>query len=599
MLVKITPMNQDQAERAVQTLHRTAISLCLTALLSATGSVHAVDVPGGATPGGIMPDITDMPKAPVAVDVFPIPPVIERPLDVEEGPVLVVQRFALKGVVDHPERNLTVADVQRLVDARHAAKPEGFTIGQLQELANDVTQLYRDAGFILAQAFIPAQDVESGVVTLEVLEGKLGKVMTEGNNRYSTSVLSAPFTDLIGQPVTKESLESAVLTMTDYPGLTAFSVLQPGDNVGETALVLKVQKEQPYDVNVRLDNHGTEFIGEYRLLATGKLNNITGAADTLSATLLTTSKPNNTIYGDIRYIRPVISPDYKLGAAYSHNSFDVGSELADLDISGTTDIFNVYLRKDFIRGRQKNLYGLIDLAAERATVDQTAAVNQEDRLTVLTLEGGFDSIDTRFNGINTGTAQLSHGFSDVLGAMGDDDPDSTRTGGSGEKAGGDFTKLEISYSRLQSLFKNNSLLLRAHGQYSNDLLTSLEQFQMGGPNSVRAYPVAEYLRDSGMYVSLDYLVNAPGFSDKPAFGNRTWGELLQFSVFVDAARGWMNDPLANEEREVTLKGAGIGVQFNMPGRFFARLSLATQIGDRDPSNGRDPQTYFDLRYDFF
>jgi hemolysin activation/secretion protein len=44
-----------------------------------------------------------------------------------------------------------------------------MTIGQMQEVANAVTQYYRNAGFILAQAFIPAQEVSANTVTIEVI----------------------------------------------------------------------------------------------------------------------------------------------------------------------------------------------------------------------------------------------------------------------------------------------------------------------------------------------------------------------------------------------------------------------------------------------
>src|SRR3546814_3117420 len=72
-----------------------------------------------------------------------------------------------------------------------------------------------------------------------------------------------------------------------------------------------------------------------------------------------------------------------------------------------------------------------------------------------------------------------------------------------------------------------------------DALIPLEQFALGGPDSTRAYPIADALRDRGYYTSLEYHVDAPGFGDKVSpFYGRPWRELLEFQVFVDYAKGY-------------------------------------------------------------
>mgnify|MGYP000724153904 CR=1 FL=1 len=121
---------------------------------------------------------------------------------------------------------------------------------------------------------------------------------------------------------------------------------------------------------------------------------------------------------------------------------------------------------------------------------------------------------------------------------------------------------------------------------------------LGGPSSVRAYPVAEYLLDKAVFASLQWNVNAPGFADKPAFDGMTWGRVLQFSAFFDYGTGEINDPLPGEVSHVTLKGLGVGCQFAIPGRLLAKFDVATHIGGNAPSNGRTAQYWFDVSYQF-
>ena len=139
------------------------------------------------------------------------------------------------------------------------------------------------------------------------------------------------------------------------------------------------------------------------------------------------------------------------------------------------------------------------------------------------------------------------------------------------------------------------------GQYSPDLLVPLEQFAIGGPDSVRAYQISEDVFDYGYFVSLDYILNAPGFADKraPAFKNRKWGEILQVTGFLDAAGGWNHDIAKTDKVFRNFYGAGFGVQLNLPSKFFAKLEWATPIGETQPSDQRAfPRYWFDMGYTF-
>ncbi|MCP4488283.1 MAG: ShlB/FhaC/HecB family hemolysin secretion/activation protein, partial [Gammaproteobacteria bacterium] len=48
--------------------------------------------------------------------------------------------------------------------------------GQIETVADRITQFYRQRGFHLAKAYIPKQEARDGVVTLALLLGSLGEV---------------------------------------------------------------------------------------------------------------------------------------------------------------------------------------------------------------------------------------------------------------------------------------------------------------------------------------------------------------------------------------------------------------------------------------
>jgi len=126
----------------------------------------------------------------------------------------------------------------------------------------------------------------------------------------------------------------------------------------------------------------------------------------------------------------------------------------------------------------------------------------------------------------------------------------------------------------------------------------VEQFVIGGPTSVRAYPRSEYLMDYGVFASLEWSIDPPGINGYPFSEGRTWGDVLRLSVFVDYGAGALNDALLNETDSVDIAGAGVGMYLNLPGRISAKFEAARTLGTDKPSDGDRTRYWFDLRYSF-
>ena len=94
-----------------------------------------------------------------------------------------------------------------------------------------------------------------------------------------------------------------------------------------------------------------------------------------------------------------------------------------------------------------------------------------------------------------------------------------------------------------------------------------------------------------------------------------WGDILQFSLFIDYGYGELNEPTPTDAEfgldEFDLAGWGGAVQLSVPDGIFARLDVATPITDVcedrsssapgecfNPANDRNPQYWFRLGYRF-
>ncbi|HKI82490.1 MAG TPA: POTRA domain-containing protein, partial [Pseudodesulfovibrio sp.] len=350
------------------------------------GAAHAagLSLPEGVRPGAQRPQETGpkIPKQPPG-KLFQVPPVVQRPLKKEQGPKVRVTSFDLKGAQDRPRFGIKVAAIQEILAKQKAKKPGGFTVGELQDVANAVTKYYREHGLILAQAYVPAQTVKKGVVQIDVLEGTLGRVLVQGNKSYSPKLLERPFEDLIGKPVTKNATESALLTLTDYPGLSLFGVFQPGQEVGTTDMVLKVQKEKKFEGRLRWDNHGIRETGERRVRMDLAWNNPTGAADQLKVTLQQTFLERNSHFYGFEYDRPIFRPGYAVQIGYNENPFAVGGQFKGRDIAADTRIGFLDFSRQFIRSRELNVKATIGLDKKWAETTVQSRPVSVDNLTVL------------------------------------------------------------------------------------------------------------------------------------------------------------------------------------------------------------------------
>ena len=622
------------------------------------GQGLAAPLPDAAATGGnesgrefVMPERPPLPTE-VLINGEEAP--LDAPLSVPQGPRIFVRRLALLGVEERPESGIRVADLQALVDrllqerlaaadtAPAAALSEtalqqelqrlidnvqrpdaggepitpealqqlidklrleqrqaGLGIDELQGIAAEVARYYRHHGLILAQAYIPPQTIRDGVVSLRVVEGRLGQVQVEKPRRYTVAQLTRPFAGQVGQPVARQRIEEALLLLSDYPGLHSFGVFRPGNEPGTTDLVISVLEERRVEARLHADNYGSQYTGEYRTRADLVINNPFKAQDRLFAHISRTFQPDNGLYGGLGYERSAFGPYSLFGVGYLDNTYDMGGILEPFGLTGSTRVVDFYWRRQFARSHRWNSFGVLRFARKSVTLDVAEGRDTADELSVFSVEFGFDRRSADGRSYQSGGVQFSQGLEGILGSMrGSNDPDNAtanRRGGSGQYASSQFGKLSADYQYWYDIGQTHSLRLVTRGQYSADLLTSVEQFSMGGPGSVRAYANAEYLVDTGYSLSLEWLLRAPGFAQWPAFAGRRWGEILQFVLFTDTAQGRLNDPLASERKTVSLHGVGGGLRI-YAGAFSMRVEIASPISDETASNGRDPQYFFEFNY---
>jgi hemolysin activation/secretion protein len=507
-----------------------------------------------------------------------VPPVSERPLDPNSGERIPVRHFAVEGITPNPESNITPEKVQAAADVAFkqlsgGAEAVELTVGQMVKVSDAVTTYYRNNGYIVAKAFLPVQDIgPDGVVKVQVMEGKVAEVQVEGAKHYSPKVLARPAQGLVGRAPTREAVETAVLYAQDYPGARLFGTFKPGAQTGETKFVMQVLDEDRLSFSGSADNFGTKFTGQYRLQVGADWNNPIGFGDVLDVSVLQAVSPANDTFGSISYRIPMITNGLTASGSASRNAFSVtGSGFDVLQLEGTIFDYSLGSNWRFIRTRFFNsAAGLtFDRKVSKLTALGTLPITN-DNYNMVTLDASADRIDTVFKGIDQGSFSFRHGLGGEVG-----------TGGKGDA---NFNVFQLRYARLQALAETQTALLRLRYQYTPKALVALEQFAPSGPDGVRAYPVGDFLRDKGLFASLEYRVQAPGFASAAGPFGRTWGDLLQVWLFGDYAQG-SNVGVTNTN--VNLSGYGMSLQLGIPSKYQFLIQAAKPISSQIASDGKN------------
>ena len=178
------------------------IFCCLSLVGMAQPSVSNLLLPERELP--LLPEV-------LADDIVSVPAIGVKPLEYKGGAIIPIKGFVIS--YDQPAA-LTVtqlAGAQKLTVDFLAQHQQQLNLAQLDDLVFSLTQYLRDNGFMLAQALLPAQEIEHGEISLQVLIGMLGDLVVEDNLHYRAEVLSQPFQSEMGKPVKLSTIESQIL----------------------------------------------------------------------------------------------------------------------------------------------------------------------------------------------------------------------------------------------------------------------------------------------------------------------------------------------------------------------------------------------------
>ncbi|MBP6483286.1 MAG: ShlB/FhaC/HecB family hemolysin secretion/activation protein, partial [Rhodoferax sp.] len=143
------------------------------------------------------------------------------------------------------------------------------SFAELQQAINAVAEAYRARGWF-ARPQLPAQDVNDGVVSIHIIEGRLGAVRLDDGGkalRTDRAMVTGTMTarQKSGDPLNLDALDRSTNILNDTPGVAVATILAPGQNTGDTDAVVKVQDKPLFSGTAMLDNQGARSTGANKI----------------------------------------------------------------------------------------------------------------------------------------------------------------------------------------------------------------------------------------------------------------------------------------------------------------------------------------------
>lgn len=460
----------------------------------------------------------------------------------------------------------------------------------LQRAADQITDAYRKKGYITSRAYLPPQRIERGTVEIRVMEGLMGSVEIKGNKYFKTKLIRKKITLLEGEPFNYNILKNNLTKINDHPDRKAKAVLMPGKEPGTTDIVLEVKDKLPIHFGMDWDNYGSRYIYKNRYRASVTHNNLLGFDDILTLQYQMSERDAYWL-SNIRYMLP-LTDDFSIGAYGARSRVTLGKEFKNMDARAKSKLYGIYTVHNIVE--QENLSVTFNMGFDYKDVFNFFLYDETSRDRLRIAKGGLDIDVTDNFGRTIITQELDYGIPNIMGGLKTKDPRASREG-----AGGKFIKNTLNLLRLQKLPFDSILYWKNQFQFSPYILPSTEQFQIGGVANVRGYAPAEVVGDQGyaMTWELSMPVYVIPKSIKVPFSETTLYDSVRVALFYDWANARLRNPQVGEEKNKTLRGAGVGVRIFLPQDFSTRVDFAWPL-DQTPSDENHLHTWFEISKTF-
>lgn len=502
----------------------------------------------------------------------------------EEKPTFNVFEFKVDGN--------TVLSAGKIEEAVYPFLGETKTITDVEKARSALEKTYQDAGYLTVSVSIPQQEVDEGIVTLKVTEGTVERLrVTESKYTSLAEVKSRVGEFSEGKVPHFPTAQTQLGTVNRGQNRQVTPVLRAGKSPGKVEVDLKVQDQLPLHGNLEINDRYAPNTTKTRLNGGLRYENLWQKDHSVGISFQVSPED----FSEVQvvsgtYVIPRMNGDYL--AAYGVISNSDISAVGDVTVIGKGNIVGArYIHPlPLVENYYHSVTAGLDYKDFKESVNLLNTPGFKNPISYVAFMLGYDGT------YQAETAQLQFNFTANFAprGLGNNELEFAERR---NLARPNYAYLRSDLKYTQKLPYDWALQTRLSTQVSNNPLIGVEQFTLGGVDSVRGYLESSELGDDGAFASVE--LRTPPF--KKFIKNKSYADLIKdlyaFS-FVDAGYSRLKDFTSSGDNTSNISSAGIGVKLKTAKGIFTNLDYAYAFKDSGLVKSGDDRLHFRVGYEW-
>jgi len=496
-----------------------------------------------------------------------------------DSPRIRIERVELEGcdLILPQERAALIADFEK----------RDLSAQDLENVMRRLTNWYIERGYVASRAYLPQQDLGSGILKVRVIEGRVEKIELSKKARVG---LENAFPGIEGNVLNLRDLEQGLDQINRLSSREVKMTMEPGETLGGTVVKIEPERKKWFPFSIGVDNGGLKSTGNWVVRTQGQVEELLGINDQLALSY----SFDPTLRDDDHFSQAASA---QLSIPYGYWMFQGGFNYSDY----TNEIQSQFMTT----GSSRGVYGGVTkmLYRDQKIKWQTGlqfsyqdSTNYIDEIRLIT--GSRELASLRWSSDLTYLGKTWQGSAalgmeqglDWFGARSDDE----RRSSTEPYAEGQIYTLDLNGQwalpvRLPGApyFWSSSLRV----QYAPQYLFSSQQTSLGGGSSIRGFREESILSDCAYYWRNDWICG--GFD----INRFTLGAFSKLSPYVFADMGQAFGPAVDSSEEGVISGTGFGLRLNGQ-NVNVDTYLAVPLSAPDQVIDRGSLGYFSIKYIF-
>ena len=458
----------------------------------------------------------------------------------------------------------------------------GRTVDDVEQARAALEKVYHEKGYQTVTVEIPEQQGRGGVVFLQVIESKVGRLRVKGSRYFSLDEIrkSAP-SIAEGKVPNFNDLTQEIIGLNQWPDRRITPTLKEGEEPGTVDVDLNVKDTLPLHGNLELNNRYSPNTSELRLNGGASYDNLwqlghaAGVSFQISPENLTDVK---VISG--YYLARLPNVDWLTLTLQATKQDSNVSTLTGSAVAGKGD--TIGLRAGVTLPPLKNYVHSVTFGIDYKDYQQNIMLAGVDTSTPLY----YYPLSLAYSGTwleKGSTTALNAGVYFGIRGLG-----STPTSFDNSRylADGNFVYFRGDLSHEHDLPGGFQFFAKVQGQISDQPLVSAEQMAVGGLSTVRGYLEGEVPGDNAFIGSIE--LRSPSLISWLGKDAGEW----RIYAFFDGGYVTINDPLPEQDSHWQLASIGAGSHIrlfdHLNGSIDAGLPLISQTNTVAHETGCSP-----------